>query len=267
MKRLQVVLKQVMLRRRKDQLLNGEALIKLPKRQIEIVSCEFDASEREFYGALEDKMEDVIEKLMSSTKGNKYIGALTMLLRLRQGVSFSIIAISLFQHIFVKLVIIQSWCQRTTRATQTLLNRRPFPKARTTMMSTRTTSSLLSGRWVLSGNVRCARSSEFDVFLKLHILRLFKSISSDNAGEGEWNTHCQSCVPLAIKAKRAESERPTSAKIRMVLKLLRQIDERSDSEEKTIVFSQFTSMLDLLEPFLQDEGIRYVRCEINFIYW
>src|SRR5882757_5481941 len=57
MKRLQVVLKQVMLRRRKDQLLNGEVLIKLPKRQIEIISCEFDASEREFYSALEAKME------------------------------------------------------------------------------------------------------------------------------------------------------------------------------------------------------------------
>ena len=49
----------------------------------------------------------------------------------------------------------------------------------------------------------------------------------------------------------------------MVLKLLQQIDERSGSEEKTIVFSQFTSMLDLLEPFLRDEGIKYVRCEEN----
>jgi len=139
MKRLQVVLKQVMLRRRKDQLINGEVLIKLPKRQIEIISCEFDASEREFYLALEAKMEDVIEKLMSSTKGNKYIGALTLLLRLRQGVSFTIITISSFQQILVKLVIIQFWYRRTTRATQTLLNRRPFPKARMTMMSTRTT--------------------------------------------------------------------------------------------------------------------------------
>jgi SNF2 family DNA or RNA helicase len=85
MKRLQVVLKQVMLRRRKDQLLNGEVLIKLPKRQIETISCEFDASEQEFYNALETKMGDVIEKLMSSDTGNKYIGVLTLLLRLRQG--------------------------------------------------------------------------------------------------------------------------------------------------------------------------------------
>ena len=94
MKRLQVVLKQVMLRRRKDQLINGEVLIKLPKRHIDIVSCEFDASEKEFYAALEAKMEDVIEKLMSSSKGNKYIGALTLLLRLRQGMFLTIFATS-----------------------------------------------------------------------------------------------------------------------------------------------------------------------------
>jgi SNF2 family DNA or RNA helicase len=75
-------------------------------------------------------------------------------------------------------------------------------------------------------------------------------------------------VPLAIKARQAELERPASAKIRMILKLLRDIDMRSDSEEKTIIFSQFTSMLDLLEPFLADNGVRYVRCEFCvFLSW
>jgi len=85
-------------------------------------------------------------------------------------------------------------------------------------------------------------------------------------GEGKWKTHCRDCVPLAIQAERAERDRPSSAKIRMVLKLLRDVDQRSDSEEKTIIFSQFTSMLDLLEPFLRDNGIKYVRCGFLFIY-
>jgi SNF2 family DNA or RNA helicase len=49
----------------------------------------------------------------------------------------------------------------------------------------------------------------------------------------------------------------------MILKLLREIDERSNKEEKTIIFSQFTSMLDLIEPFLKDKGIAYVRCECS----
>lgn len=54
---------------------------------------------------------------------------------------------------------------------------------------------------------------------------------------------------------------PTSAKIRMLLKLLSEIDEKSGNKEKTIVFSQFTSFLDLVEPFLKENNIKYVRCQ------
>jgi SNF2 family DNA or RNA helicase len=72
--------------------------------------------------------------------------------------------------------------------------------------------------------------------------------------------YCIDCAPLAIQAKMEDDDRNSSAKIRMILKLLREIDERSDGEEKTIIFSQFTTMLDLIEPFLREEGIRYVRC-------
>ena len=89
------------------------------------------------------------------------------------------------------------------------------------------------------------------------------SLDSSNTGEGEWKTHCVDCVPLAIQAKEAEEERPSSAKTRMILKLLNDIDERSDCEEKTIIFSQFTSMLDLIEPFLHEEGVKYVRCKTS----
>lgn len=87
MKRLQVVLKKIMLRRRKDDQLNGKVLIQLPKRTLEIMSCDFDASERAFYDALESKMESVIEKLMkqsAKTGGSNYMSVLLLLLRLRQ---------------------------------------------------------------------------------------------------------------------------------------------------------------------------------------
>ena len=47
----------------------------------------------------------------------------------------------------------------------------------------------------------------------------------------------------------------------MILKLLKDVEVRSGGEEKTIVFSQFTSMLDLIEGFLKEDGIRFVRCK------
>lgn len=53
---------------------------------------------------------------------------------------------------------------------------------------------------------------------------------------------------------------PSSAKIRKILELLDAIEERGEGE-KTIIFSQFTSMLDLIEPFLKADGIKYVRCK------
>lgn len=94
--------------------------------------------------------------------------------------------------------------------------------------------------------------------LNLNNIRLH----SDNTGADEWSTHCRGCVPLAKEAQRAEQDRPSSAKIRKILQLLKEIDERSEGVEKTIIFSQFTSMLDLIEPFLNEKRIKYVRCKL-----
>ena len=75
-----------MLRRQKDQIINGKALIELPKRTVNVVSCDFDPSEHYFYESLETKMEGVIKKLMATSTGNSsYISVLLLLLRLRQG--------------------------------------------------------------------------------------------------------------------------------------------------------------------------------------
>lgn len=75
-----------MLRRTKDQKLNGSKLIELPKRLVNIVSCEFDSSEKAFYDALETKMGDTLEKLMASnSRKSSYMSVLLLLLRLRQG--------------------------------------------------------------------------------------------------------------------------------------------------------------------------------------
>ena len=58
-----------------------------------------------------------------------------------------------------------------------------------------------------------------------------------------------------------EEAKPTaSAKIRQLLQLLGEIRERG---ERTIVFSQFTSFLDLLGPFLKAKGISFVRCKFT----
>jgi SNF2 family DNA or RNA helicase len=86
--------------------------------------------------------------------------------------------------------------------------------------------------------------------------------------------HCNDCVELTRKAHRKSLSStkdsnlpPDSAKIRRLLELLKEISSREDDEgeptgEKTIVFSQFTTMLDLIQLFLKDAGISFVRCEL-----
>jgi SNF2 family DNA or RNA helicase len=89
MKRLQVILKSIMLRRRKEDNLNGKALIDLPARNLEIISCPFDPHEKVFYESLEQKMETVLDKLMANSNGgSNYMSVLLLLLRLRQGKEF-----------------------------------------------------------------------------------------------------------------------------------------------------------------------------------
>ena len=66
---------------------------------------------------------------------------------------------------------------------------------------------------------------------------------------------------------------PASTKIRKMLELLEMIHARTGNErdengkkippEKTIIFSQFTTMLDLVEPFLLNAGIQYTRCGLH----
>ncbi|KAG5999180.1 hypothetical protein E4U54_002003 [Claviceps lovelessii] len=53
----------------------------------------------------------------------------------------------------------------------------------------------------------------------------------------------------------SESQVGASAKIREISKILR----KEADQHKFIVFSQFTSMLDLVEPFLHEDGFEFVR--------
>lgn len=75
-----------MLRRQKNTLVDGKPLIELPDRVVEVVPCEFDKDERQFYTALELKIEAKIAKFMESNQVMKnYTSVLVLLLRLRQG--------------------------------------------------------------------------------------------------------------------------------------------------------------------------------------
>ncbi|KAI4296663.1 hypothetical protein L6164_036604 [Bauhinia variegata] len=84
-KKLQAVLKTIMLRRTKGTLLDGEPIISLPPKSVELRKVEFSPEERDFYSRLEaDSRAQFQEYADAGTVKQNYVNILLMLLRLRQ---------------------------------------------------------------------------------------------------------------------------------------------------------------------------------------
>jgi SNF2 family DNA or RNA helicase len=100
MRRLQVFLQALMKRRTKDILKKEGALnfggkadtdgksksggMQIVKREVEIIECDFDEGEQHFYDTLSERADAQLKNMMKSDGPTDYIGALVLLLRLRQ---------------------------------------------------------------------------------------------------------------------------------------------------------------------------------------
>ncbi|KZT22721.1 hypothetical protein NEOLEDRAFT_625750 [Neolentinus lepideus HHB14362 ss-1] len=83
--KLQVIFKSMLIRRKKDSMLDGKRLVELPSKTIELHKLEFTADEREVYKMVEVKSQAVFNRfLRAGTVLKNYHQVLVMLLRLRQ---------------------------------------------------------------------------------------------------------------------------------------------------------------------------------------
>lgn len=84
-KKLQAILRAIMLRRTKGTLLDGEPIIKLPPKKINLTKVDFSTEERDFYTKLEaDSRSQFKAYAAAGTVKQNYANILLMLLRLRQ---------------------------------------------------------------------------------------------------------------------------------------------------------------------------------------
>ncbi|KAK6344981.1 hypothetical protein TWF718_006926 [Orbilia javanica] len=85
MQRLQALIKAIMLRRKKDSLIDGAPLLTLPPKSIELIHPVFDEDEKEIYNAVEQKVQLRFNKYIENGSVlRNYTYVLLLLLRLRQ---------------------------------------------------------------------------------------------------------------------------------------------------------------------------------------
>lgn len=88
MRKLQALLKAILLRRTKKSQIDGKPILDLPERTTEQSHATFSDDELAFYTALETQTQLTFNKyLKANTVGRNYSNILVLLLRLRQAVS------------------------------------------------------------------------------------------------------------------------------------------------------------------------------------
>jgi SNF2 family DNA or RNA helicase len=310
MRRLQAFLRACMKRRTKDVLKKDGALgegenssgFQLVERNVQTIAAEFDHRERKFYDSLENRLQANLEELMMDGKQD-YIGALVLLLRLRQ--------VCNHPH------LLRGKMEKDRDALSTGLTNgdKTALKPDETEKEVDDLANMMGGLSVqvkkcdvckskltaaeAQGQLRCAaceedlkcmgessaatkepkKKSKGLSLKERQKLRAAKNrraiLDTDDEREEDSSGEAEAGDDESEEEAEEESDdidssdesgespvsragpRPsvTSTKINHLLDIL----EKETPEHKVIVFSQFTSMLDIIEPFLVSEGYKFVR--------
>ena len=115
MRKLQALLKAILLRRTKKSQIDGKSILDLPERTTEQSHAIFSDDELAFYKALETHTQLTFNKyLRANTVGRNYSNILVLLLRLRQ-------AVSLFSELFLPFILFFEFRNMFRVATQVFL--------------------------------------------------------------------------------------------------------------------------------------------------
>lgn len=134
MRKLQALLKAILLRRTKKSQIDGKSILNLPERTTEQSHANFSNDELEFYQALETHTQLTFNKyLKANTVGRNYSNILVLLLRLRQAVSTLFELSSLFYvlgrvlnnfRVAISVVLISSWLSAVILTSSRISGRR-----------------------------------------------------------------------------------------------------------------------------------------------
>ncbi|GAA5874648.1 hypothetical protein JCM8547_003947 [Rhodosporidiobolus lusitaniae] len=251
--RLSVVLKAVMLRRRKTDMVDGKPLIVLPEKEIIEVRMPFlDEDEAAFYKAIEEKMQLQMNSFIKrGTVMQEYVQVLIKLLRMRQACNHPALVTGESSDNSEALDPTPSDDENDDNKTSSSKNKDDNGLA-----------AMLGSIDLAAPDKTCLLCSSRATSKKGFCAPCEEEREKYVGGGGyAWSTKVQKIVQLLKEIKKESVEE----KRRM------EKEEEADEEEfgkrkvaewrpkKTIIFSQFTSIFDILQPFLEKSGIKFVR--------
>ncbi|CAN0887295.1 DNA repair protein RAD5B [Linum grandiflorum] len=262
LKLMKAILRPLMLRRTKETKDKyGRPILVLPPTDIQLVKCEPSEAERDFYVALFRRSKDEFENLVAQgTVLNNYASVLELLLRLRQCCNHPYLVTS-------KYDINKYWDLHK-------LSKRFFQESDDSMSETTASSQACTEVTAVEGQGKqpecpiCLESADDPVFTPCKHRMCRECLLAS------WRTHTGGPCPLC-RAQVTQSSLiscpsgtkftinlqkkwKASSKITMLLECLERIDRYSFGE-KSIVFSQWTTFLDLLEIPLREQNIEFLR--------
>ncbi|PIN05671.1 Helicase-like transcription factor HLTF/DNA helicase RAD5, DEAD-box superfamily [Handroanthus impetiginosus] len=295
-KKLQVVLRNIMLRRTKGTLIDGEPIINLPPKRVHLTRVEFSSEERTFYDKLEtDSRQQFKAYAAAGTVNQNYANILLMLLRLRQACDHPLLVKGLSSDPVGKVssqmakmlpreLLVNLLKQLETSLAICLVCRDPPENAVVTMCGHvfcyQCVSDYLTGEDNTCPAPECKEQLGADIVYSRSTLR--RCISDDTDGDTPVSNELDENSTV-LKSNYI------SSKIKSALEILKShcisknqsselydlvrydgdasssgglyLDSESREPEKAIVFSQWTSMLDLVEKSLKNSCINYRRLD------
>ncbi|KAI4358040.1 hypothetical protein L6164_001950 [Bauhinia variegata] len=307
-KKLQAVLRAIMLRRTKGTIIDGEPIIQLPPKTIRLNKVDFSFEERAFYKKLEaDSRSQFKAYAAAGTVNQNYANILLMLLRLRQACDHPLLvkdydsdpvgknSVEMAHRLPRDMLINLFNCLETTFAICQVCNDPPEDAVVTMcghVFCYQCVSEYLTGDDNTCPAIDCREQIGDDVVFSKATLR--SCISDDLGGSSSTNSLVDYSVvqqsdytSSKIKAvleillsnceiKSSGSGLPSSSEYRNSLspgdsdiedfysdvKRTRKYSESTtEGSIKAIVFSQWTSMLDLVEMSLNQSCLQYRRLD------
>ncbi|CAA0830604.1 SNF2 domain-containing protein / helicase domain-containing protein / zinc finger protein-related [Striga hermonthica] len=290
-KKLQVVLMNIMLRRTKGTLIDGQPIITLPPKKVHLMRVDFSIEERTFYDRLEsDSRRQFKAYAAAGTVSQNYANILLMLLRLRQacdhpllvkGVSSDPVGkvSSQMAQMLPKDLLVNLLKQLETSQAICLVCKDPPENAVVTMCGHvfcyQCVSDYLTGEDNTCPASACKEQLGADVVFSKSTLTkcIYDGVDGDNPASKEHgensvvvqSNYVSSKIKSALEILKSHcvSKRRQSSELYHLASTSSSSADCSESieREKAIVFSQWTSMLDLVEMSLKNSCISYRRLD------